>query len=238
MSRYTSIVYTGLSREDSDAQPAPDQLAEERVHTHHITSRAGSTLSPNHRTTSKPASLVTASSSSSFKETDTIYPRFGRVALLQPWFPKVDPDYHRDLGWKSWRIWSSKRQSILWIAFTSSMTVLIINVVLVAVLGSKYGITSRRGLINLHQGDCKQVKMFGTGAHVCINILSTLLLGASNLCMQLLVAPTRKEIDLAHRKKIWLDIGIPSWRNLSNIKPSRKWLFFTLMISSVPLHFM
>lgn len=235
MSRYTSIAYTGLSREDSDVQPGADQLAEERMYTQHASYRADSTLSPDHGT--RTASLITASSSSSFKDTDMDYPRFGRVALFVPWFPKVDPGYHRDLGWKSWRIWSSKRQSILWIALTSSMTVLIINVVFVAVLGSKYGITSRRGLINLHEGDCKQVKMFGTGAHVCINILSTLLLGASNLCMQLLVAPTRKEIDVAHRKKMWLDIGIPSWRNLSNIKRSRKWLFFILMISSVPLHF-
>lgn len=237
MSRYSSIAYTGLLPEDNDAQLGAYQQADERTYTQHATSRADSTLPPNYGEPSKPASFITASSSSSFKETNTVYPRFGRVALLVPWFPKVDPKYHRELGWKSWRIWSSKRQSILWIAFTSSMAVLIINVVLVAVLGSKYKITSRRGLINLYEGDCKQVKMFGTGAHVCINILSTLLLGASNLCMQLLVAPTRKEIDLAHRKKIWLDVGIPSWRNLSNIKCSRKWLFFVLMISSVPLHF-
>jgi hypothetical protein len=80
--------------------------------------------------------------------------------------------------------------------------------------------------------------MLGTGFHVGINILSTLLLGASNLCMQLLVAPTRQEIDDAHRKKIWFDIGIPSWRNLKSIEPSRMYLFYVLMASSLPLHFM
>jgi hypothetical protein len=118
------------------------------------------------------------------------------------------------------------------------MIVLITNVVLVAVLGFKYGIRSERGLIRLYEGDCKRVKMIGLGSHIGINILSTLLLGASNLCMQLLVAPTREEIDAAHRKKIWLDIGIPSWKNIRNIEPSRRWLFSFLMLSSVFLHFM
>jgi hypothetical protein len=163
---------------------------------------------------------------------------FGRVELFAPWFPKVDPEYHQAKGFRSWRIWSSKRHIVLWTAFASSTTVLLANIILVAVLGSKYGITSRRGLIKLYEGDCSRVKMYGTGAHVCINILSTLLLGASNLCMQLVVAPTRREIDVAHRKKIWLDIGIPSWRNLRNIDRARRWLFFVLLLSSVPLHFM
>jgi hypothetical protein len=164
--------------------------------------------------------------------------RFGYVELFSPWFPMMDPDYHQRKGMRSWRIWHSKRHILLWTAFAVSLVVLIANVILVAVLGAKYGITSRRGLSKLYQGDCDKVKMIGVGSHVGINILSTLLLGASNLCMQLLVAPTREELDAAHRKKIWLDIGIPSWRNMKNIKPSRRWLFFSLMLSSIPLHFM
>jgi len=164
--------------------------------------------------------------------------QFGYVALFSPWLPSIDPEYHQAKGFRSWRIWHSKRDILLWTAFATSMVVLLANVILVAVLGSKYGITSRRGLIKLYEGDCNRVKLIGAGSHVCINILSTLLLGASNLCMQLLVAPTRQEVDVAHRKKIWLDIGIPSWKNLGNIKRSRAWMFSILMLSSVPLHFM
>ena len=163
---------------------------------------------------------------------------FGFVELFSPWFPNVDPAYYEAKGIRSWRIWHSKRSRVLWSAFASSTFVLIANIVLVAVLGAKYGILSKRGLIRLYQGDCDTVKRIGIASHVGINVLSTLLLGASNLCMQLLVAPTREEVDAAHRKKIWLDIGIPSWKNIKNIKPSRRWLFFSLMLSSIPLHFM
>ena len=163
---------------------------------------------------------------------------FGNIELLSPWFPRVDPEYDRARGFWSWRIWHSRREIVLWTAFIISFSVLIANVVIVAVLGSKHGISSNRGLIKLYEGDCGRVKYMGIGAHVGINILSTLLLGTSNLCMQLLVAPTRDEIDAAHRRKIWLDVGIQSWRNLTNIKPIRMWIWIILLLSSVPLHFM
>jgi hypothetical protein len=163
---------------------------------------------------------------------------FGYITRFSPWFPKVDPEYHQAQGIRSWRIWRSKRHVVLWTAFVSSLVVLLTNILLVVVLGSKYGVSSGRGLIKLYVGDCNRVKMIGISSHVGINILSTLLLGASNLCMQLLVAPTREEIDAAHRRKIWLDIGIPSWKNIMNIRRSRRWLFLFLLLSSIPLHFM
>ena len=74
--------------------------------------------------------------------------------------------------------------------------------------------------------------------HLGINIVSTLLLGASNYCAQLLVAPTRSEVDRAHEKKDWLDIGVPSFRNLwkRRIARKRKATWTLLMISSVFLH--
>jgi hypothetical protein len=55
--------------------------------------------------------------------------------------------------------------------------------------------------------------------------------------MQRLVAPTRKEIDDAHAKRKWLDIGIPSVRNLTLINKTRVFLWLLLGLSSVPLHF-
>ncbi|KAF2023656.1 hypothetical protein EK21DRAFT_118567 [Setomelanomma holmii] len=56
--------------------------------------------------------------------------------------------------------------------------------------------------------------------------------------MQRLIAPTRKEIDTAHARRIWLDIGVPGVRNLFFIAPTRALLWFILGLSSVPLHFM
>ena len=93
-------------------------------------------------------------------------------------------------------------------------------------------------MVIIHEGDCVQVKRLNTIFHVATNILSSLLLGASNLCMQLLAAPTRDEVDRAHLKGKWLYIGVPSWRNLKHISMKRKAVWWCLGISSVPLHSM
>ncbi|KAL8848269.1 MAG: hypothetical protein Q9221_006707 [Calogaya cf. arnoldii] len=56
--------------------------------------------------------------------------------------------------------------------------------------------------------------------------------------MQCLGSPTREEIDRAHAKRRWLDVGVPSVRNLRNISPKRAVTWFLLAISSVPLALM
>ena len=48
--------------------------------------------------------------------------------------------------------------------------------------------------------------------HMLINIAGTSLLSASNYCMQCLSLPTRQEVDLAHKKQKWLDVGIPTMK--------------------------
>lgn len=72
--------------------------------------------------------------------------------------------------------------------------------------------------------------------HFAINLLSTILLSSSNYCMQCLSAPTRKEVNTAHAKGVWLDIGIPSMRNLRYIDRRRVILWGLLGLSSLPLH--
>lgn len=72
--------------------------------------------------------------------------------------------------------------------------------------------------------------------HFAINVLSTLLLGASNYTMQCLTSPTREEIDRAHSRHVWLDIGIPSVRNLRNVARYRINLWWLLAVFGVPLH--
>ena len=54
--------------------------------------------------------------------------------------------------------------------------------------------------------------------------------------MPCLASPTREEVDRAHRQNRWLDIGVPSIRNLTRISPHRKVLWWLLVISGVPLH--
>ncbi|KAJ4993561.1 hypothetical protein SVAN01_01109 [Stagonosporopsis vannaccii] len=88
----------------------------------------------------------------------------------------------------------------------------------------------------LREGDCGRIKATNSGVHVLINVLSTILLSGSNYCMQCLSAPTRREIDKAHGKREWLDVGVPSFRNLIRIGRLRVFLWLLLAVSSLPLH--
>ncbi|KAF2496744.1 hypothetical protein BU16DRAFT_537894 [Lophium mytilinum] len=91
-------------------------------------------------------------------------------------------------------------------------------------------------LADIYQGEATATSRFSTGVHVLINVLSTLLLSASNYTMQVLSSPTRLDLDAAHGQKQWLDIGILSIRNVRKIDRRRRILWAILAISSVPLH--
>lgn len=112
--------------------------------------------------------------------------------------------------------------------------VLVINLILTIWAVSISGV--QNGLGTLHDGSCKRTATLTFLMHLAINVLSTLLLGASNYSMQCLSSPTRSEIDKAHGQGVWLDIGVPSVRNLRRLSTSRIVLWWLLAISSVPLH--
>jgi len=97
-------------------------------------------------------------------------------------------------------------------------------------------LSSNQGKRTIYDGNCDSTKKINVGVHLLINILSTILLGASNYCMQCMSAPTREEAEQAHAKFRWVDIGVPSIRNLSKIRGLRALLWLLLGISSLPLH--
>lgn len=92
------------------------------------------------------------------------------------------------------------------------------------------------GIADLIQDGQMAIEQWNTVFHVFINALSTLLLAGSNYTMQVLSSPTRPEIDGAHSKGEWLDIGVLSPRNLRLISRKRAALCMALALSSVPLH--
>ena len=145
----------------------------------------------------------------------------------------------------------SRRQSILssarrkrhtgWRAGAMTCTctaaaVLIVNTVLT--IWATYSFPMQDGIGTLIDGSCSRVKSSGLWLHFAINALSTLLLGASNYCMQYLTSPTRQEVDKAHARRVWLDIGVQSVRNLWCISWIKIILWCLLGLSSVPLHLM
>ncbi|KAE9378662.1 hypothetical protein N431DRAFT_459996 [Stipitochalara longipes BDJ] len=126
------------------------------------------------------------------------------------------------------------RATVLTCAFTV-IVVLMINVSLAVYGVVKY---SKKGSErNLYVGDCDQAGNISNSLHILINILSTILLSASNYTMQCLHSPTRAEVDRAHAAKKWVDIGIPSWRNRKFVSLRNRVLWWGLGLSSLPLHF-
>ncbi|KAF2023167.1 hypothetical protein EK21DRAFT_119025 [Setomelanomma holmii] len=88
----------------------------------------------------------------------------------------------------------------------------------------------------LYQGNCETAAHINSGLHLLINVLGTVLVGASGYCMQYLSAPTRGEVSRAHASGKWLDIGVLSFRNLLTIEKKRVLLWSVLAVTSLPLH--
>lgn len=101
---------------------------------------------------------------------------------------------------------------------------------------SKYPGDGAEGIKTVYTGSCDTAASISTWIHLAINILSSLLLAASNGAMQVLAAPSRSEVDAAHARRRWLDIGVQSWRNLGNITFARRLIWILLAVTTVPLH--
>jgi hypothetical protein len=113
-------------------------------------------------------------------------------------------------------------------------TVLFVNLLLTVWASVKFGLDG--GIGTMYQGACATVSAWSFWLHILINGLSSILLSASNYTMQCVTAPTRRECDLAHARGDWLDIGVPSVRNLSRISWQRRIMWALLAFSSTPIH--
>ena len=112
--------------------------------------------------------------------------------------------------------------------------VLLINITVTAWAYSSYSTES--GIGTFYQGSCEKTRRMNLWIHLAINLLSTAMLSGSNYTQQCLSSPTRAEVNDEHSKRRWLDIGVPSVRNLWRISRFRFMLWVLLALSSVPLH--
>jgi hypothetical protein len=121
-------------------------------------------------------------------------------------------------------------------AAASTSLVFLINLSVTIWVGvelSKVTSTVHSTILTLHRGDCQHVERINTWVHFAINAVSAVLLSASNYCMQYLSTPTRKE---THASSKWLNIGVPSIRNLKAIGKRKPFFWWCLGLSSIPLH--
>lgn len=157
--------------------------------------------------------------------------RFAQKDELVNWFPQIDADLNNDR-----RIWLSRRSQALCIQFILIGAIFVVNTSLTIFAAVQYG--SKNGVGLIYEGSCETVKELDQWLHLLINLLSTGMLGASSYGMQLQAAPTRVDIDKAHRNGTWLDIGTASIRNLGHVGNWRRFAWAVLALSSVPIHLM
>ncbi|KAK7908398.1 hypothetical protein PG985_015701 [Apiospora marii] len=66
-------------------------------------------------------------------------------------------------------------------------------------------------------GDGSGAARVNLALHLAINVVSTAALASSSFFMQVLNAPSRREVDRAHRRGTFLGIGVPSVRNAFHV---------------------
>lgn len=129
-------------------------------------------------------------------------------------------------GWRAGAVLSCTTACIVLLINVSFLTWAVHNHVMENAVGA------------LFTGSCAKAKSINTLLGLGINVLCSILLGASNYCMQCLTSPTREEVDKAHARKRLLQIGIPSVRNLRAMSRGRVFLWLGLGLSALPLHFL
>jgi hypothetical protein len=119
-------------------------------------------------------------------------------------------------------------------AFLLSLVALIANIAVYAWLFRTYDTTT--GTATIQRGRCAMIRTANTGIHGALNVVSTLILGASTHAMQGMTAPTRKEVNVAHAKGKWVEIGTQSVRNLFYVRKRNAWVWALLGLTSLPFH--
>ncbi|KAJ7832670.1 hypothetical protein B0H14DRAFT_2802673, partial [Mycena olivaceomarginata] len=142
--------------------------------------------------------------------------QFARVVTLSKYIPALSQEIPRD--------GMAKRSAMFKMQLAVAALVLVANVAGTAWAGAAYP-PDRRG-----------IGTFLTALHVLLNVLSTLLLGAGNYCMQLLASPSRSEADNAHACGVALDIGVPSIKNLRHIDGKRVVGWSAIGVTATLLH--
>ncbi|KAJ8128224.1 hypothetical protein O1611_g5414 [Lasiodiplodia mahajangana] len=158
--------------------------------------------------------------------------QYATTNLLSPYIPELDPENPRA---QTLRVKKAKRSTMLLIQVCLALIVVVVTLTFITwALASKPPDSQGKG--TLFFGNCSTATNLNTAIHAALNILSSLLLGAGNYCMQILVAPNRREINLAHKAGAALEIGVSSVKNLRFIDRKRTILWGLMGLAATILH--
>lgn len=147
---------------------------------------------------------------------------------------RVKHQYDRFEAWKRSRGFIGWHFTLQSGAYAASIAALINLIALIVFLSIADLHSDGRGV--LLSASCSKVQQADRTLHFYINAVSSLFLGASNFSMQCLCAPTRRDINGAHQRQLWLDIGIPSFRNLRFVARPKVMIWWALVSTSLALH--
>lgn len=133
-----------------------------------------------------------------------------------------------DAGWR--RLLIGWRAGIL-LNVLLSFLVLVAGFVCLILAISKASITAGESVI--YAGSCAMASHINWALHAAISVFAIVLVAGANYVFQVLSSPTRTEVDAAHEKKKWLDIGIPSVRNFRYIASSRVFLAIIILLAAM-----
>jgi hypothetical protein len=98
--------------------------------------------------------------------------------------------------------------------------------------------TERNGESRIFLGTCASTQMLSFGLHAAMSLVCMSILVAANYGFQILTSPTRVEVDMAHDAGRWLDIGLPSFRNMRSIARTRAIVAGVLLTAAVSVQVM
>ncbi|KAH6649907.1 hypothetical protein F5144DRAFT_522677 [Chaetomium tenue] len=129
-------------------------------------------------------------------------------------------------GWRAWR-GGGWRAGVAMIVL-ATLVILITGFVCLIV-----AISGVNGESAVFEGSCGSAAAVDWGLHAVVNVFVVVLVGGANYAFQVLSSPTREEVEAVHQRGGWLDIGIPSLRNLRRIEGGRALLAVVLLATAV-----
>ena len=133
--------------------------------------------------------------------------------------------------WPGWRV------PILYGTILTFVVLLINAGILIGAAAAKKSssIVTADALV-LYAGSCQTSERLSIAVHLFINIFSTMIFMTSTACIQVILAPSREDVDECHMKGHWLHLGVINYRNFFRIPQKRGWLAGLLVVSSLLLH--
>jgi len=125
-----------------------------------------------------------------------------------------------------------RKTAIINTALVAALTLTL--AILVGVITSNSGSLTRN--LFFYQGPCDTSTKINVALHLVINIIAMGVVASSNFFIQVLNAPSRGELDVAHRKKKMLDIGVHSAKNMWHISRFKLVSILVFGLSSLPIH--